>query len=502
MKRIVAGGFTAAVFCLTAPAAAQFYIPPQCDIDTKHFLVKQAQIYVKAASEAKKPEDRQEALTDAFGVLKDAVERGEVENPGVWYFFGRAYTLEGDYHGADSAFTKVESLMPACATDTDTYRKQLWVPEYNAAVAALRENDWATAKPHLANANVIYHMEPFVPFYLGSIYAQDGEQDEAIEEFRTTIEMLVDGPRDSLREAGQDPAAMDYTQLITSARPFVDSIYDDSYETAVYNMARLFHQKSAWDSAIVWYRTYLGLKPDDISALQSLALILDVNGQSEEAVPIYQEMLSRSDDLTDQQLFQTGVTLFQGEHYEIAATAFRKGLDKNPYFRDGWYNLGQCYFALASPPNDDSTEVTPEEKTARTEWAVKMLDVGHELRKIDPINTASLQLLAQAYQLTGEEDSLISVMNVYDGMSFDVNITFFEQTDTGVHVTGTLTNLKDEDTPVPEITFTFVNAAGETVTTETVAAQTLGSFATADFDLNPVGEGIVGWTYQAASSGT
>ena len=89
MRRIViATAILTAAAASAATAQLGVYIPPQCEIDTKHFLAKQAEQYVKAASEARDAEDSERSLQDAFRTLNDAITRGEEGNAAGWYFFG------------------------------------------------------------------------------------------------------------------------------------------------------------------------------------------------------------------------------------------------------------------------------------------------------------------------------------------------------------------------------------------------------------------------------
>lgn len=470
------------------PTTAQLgvYIPPQCDIDTKHFLAKQAQQYVKAAAEARSDEDKVRALQDAFRTLNDAITRGEEGNPAIWYFFGRAYAIDEDFAGADSAFSKVEAMLPDCVDDTDTHRYNLWVPVYNEAVTALRAGDWATAKPNLIKANAVYHKEATVPFYLASIYAQDSEPDSGIVYFKEALNMLAP---DTVVE-GAD------TTLVW---PDTTAAKRDMYNTAVFNTARLYHQKQNWDSAVVWYERYRTIEPDEMTTLQSLSGIYEMIGESDKAEELFEEMLSRADQLSSQDLFSTGVSLFQADRYEMAAEAFTKGLEKNPYFRDGVYNLGQSYFALANPLEEEPTEPTPEERAARTAWTVKMLGVAQRLVEVDPLNVASLQMLVQAYHLLGESDSTAAVIDQLNELDWEVVVTGFFQTDTGFDVTGNIQNLREEAIEFPGLTLHWINASGETVATDTVPGQTIDGQATLDFHFAPVGEGLAAWLYEPVS---
>jgi tetratricopeptide (TPR) repeat protein len=464
-----------AVTLLATPAAAQIYIPPQCEVETSHFLVRQAALYVKAAAEAKNPEKQNEALQDAFRVLNDAIERGEEGNPNVWYFFGRAYQMVPDLAGMDSSFTKVETLMPDCEEDTNHHRYSMWVPVYNQAVEALQAGDFAAAKPHLTEASIIYHKEPFVPFYLGSIWAQEAETDSAIRYFKEVIAMAVD----------------------TGA-------YKESYDISVYNTARLYHQMEDLDSAVVYYEAYRQLHPEDATALTGLAAVYEARGDTERATAAFDEILSMADSMEAMDLFSTGVSLFQQENFELAARALQRGLEKNPYHRDGMYNLTQSFFAIANPDppeeGEEAPEPTEEELAQQAEAADKMLEAAERLAEFDHLNEDSQRLLAAAWQLQGNDDSTLAVVMRLDSIQFDITVFSFYGTDGGSDIQGSVRNRKETEITVPSITFEFVDAQGMVLGTEVFESRTLTPEESVDFHFTPAIEGIAAWRYRAEST--
>jgi tetratricopeptide (TPR) repeat protein len=476
MKKRVGFLFAPALMLgIAAPVQAQFYLPPQCELDTGHFLVNQAQLYVKAAAEASDDVQRDQALQDAMRVLQDAIARGEVGQVGVWYFLGRTYGMLEDYAGADSAYSKVESMMPECGEDTDIHRNMLWVPVYNEAVNSLQVSDWGSAKTQLWQANVIYSREPFVPYYLASIHAQDAEPDSAVKYFKETVELIESAPADSI---------------------YPDSTYGETHDQSVFNVARLYHQLEQWDSAVVWYETYLELVPGDRDALFGMAYVYESSDRLEDARAVYRQMIEDPGDIPAGDLFSVGVSLFNSEDYLLAVQAFNAGLQKNPYHRDGIYNLGQSYFAIASPSEPDSAaEPTAEQMSERTLAAVDMLDAAQRLVEVDPQNRDALMMLAQAWQLAGDDDSTIAVFEQMEALQFDIALTEFTPTEDGVEIAGIIENLKEENLTVPAVTFEFIDVQGSVIVTETWDGATLEGHGTTEFRFSPVGEGIVAWRY-------
>jgi tetratricopeptide (TPR) repeat protein len=500
MKRVVISTVSLLLGTAAATSAQLYiYIAPQCSIDTRHFLAKQAEQYVKAASEARNPEDAERSLQDAFRTLNDAITRGEEANEAVWYFFGRAYALDMDYPGADSAFTRVESLRPDCADDTDTYRYALWSEAWAQAVPLLQANDYANAIPHMVDANLIHHGDPAVPFYLAQAYAQQPDRPLGIRHFKETIDVLSRRARDSAGVTGD--VEFGHAQVLSTLSANADSSYADLVELSILNIATLYHQEANWDSAAAWYAAYRVVRPDDVSTLQTLTALLQISGRMEEAVGYFQEMIDNAASFGAHELFSIGASLFQIDRYEMAAEAFQAGLAQNPYYRDGVYNLGQSYFALASPTDAGGA---PDANVAaqRTEWAELMLEQAKILEEIDPLNVSSLALVWQAYSLLGESDSATAVSDRANQLRFEVVVTEFVETDTGFEMAGEIVNLGTEALRFPGLTFNWITAAGDVMGSDAVAAHTIsaGPDGKTLFRFSPSMEGIVAWLYQVQGS--
>ncbi len=502
MKQVVLASVATVVLVGSArPVSAQsfaIYMPPICELDTRHFLVRNAELYVKVATEAQSEEERTRSVSDAKRVLMDALDGGEEMNPAVWYFLGRTHalsatTLHSEYHKpvppdrdsvsfrdsidglfeselitTDSAFTKAKALFPECADDIDNQRRFLWVPLYNEGAEALGNDDPATAREAFRKADLISDDEPFVPYYLASVLLSEGNVAGALRSFKKTIAM------------GQK-----------------EGDYEESYVTSLFNAGRLHHMLEQWDSAAVWYAKYRQVVPEDAEAITSMLRVLQAAGRDEDALTFTDTILAHADVLTDIDMFSAGVALFQADQFEESVPVFLAGLAKNRHYRDGVYNLAQSYFALANPAGQEAGEdVSPDEEKARDEAAKRMLEVSQHLVEIDPSNENSLRLLAAAFQLTGDTTSTLNLLERMEELTFDVKVELFQLTDGGYRVQGTVSNLKEEDTTVPDVVFEFVDTDGKVVTAETVSGTTLAPKGSARFELNPLGDGIAAWRYK------
>lgn len=472
MKRMVLVSVTVAALAGSADIAAaqglNLYIPPDCELDMQHFLVRNAALYVKAGTEARSPEQRDGAVQDAHRVLLDALEAGEEGNASVWYFLGRNYTLTSDLAGADSAFRRAEALAPDCASDIDTHRRFAWVPLYNDGITAMQDGDAEAAATALAEANKIATTEPFIPYYLASIRLQEQNIQAAVVLFIKMVEM------------GQS-----------------EGDYEEAYLISLFNAGRLHHMSQQWDSAAVWYARYRVVVPDDRDAITGLATVLESAGRIGEAVTAHDTVMAHADVVTALDLFSTGVSLFRYERFERAIRAFNLGLEKNPYYRDGLFNLTQSYFGIANPSDEpEGTEPTPEEMEVRQEASVEMLAAAKRLTKIDPFNESSMRLLAAAYQMTGDQDSTMAWLERIEMLPYEVTVEQFQPSANGYQLRGEVTNLMEDPLTIPGLIMEFVDAEGKVIESETFGGDTLDPEEAASFQFDLVGEGIQAWRYR------
>jgi tetratricopeptide (TPR) repeat protein len=513
-----------AVCCLLAGAYAiapaqqrkgqqQEQTAQQCDLKTSHFAVSRAILYLQTASSAQDSVKRQQALEGAQRSLLEAIEQGQSQNPAVWYYLGFYYTLTGDAAGADSSFDKVEAAMPSCQSDIENYRQNAWVRVINQGIDALRGGQYDKAKEYLYLANRVYGKDGTASFYLGTLYASEDNADSALRYFKDA----------AVLSAGD-----------TAAR--------EVHEKATQNVARIYQVLERWDSAQVYFRKYLELKPDDMESLTNLASAYLASGDTAQAVAIYDSALAKAERMDPMDLFRIGVALFRADRPARAAAAFEAGLRRNPNYRNGLFNLTNAYFSLAQAAQQpDSIKY----------WADKMLVPARRLAEIDPLNRQVHRLIAAGYQLAGQNDSTDAVLKRVAGMRFEVDVQSGQATNNGYDLRGTITaiqppeaqavrdsiardssrleTLKASNVPaaqraqaqrqqarlqanldrlrsrlqqlmgpvnVPAITFEFLGADGTVIATETVAAESLEPGRAKSFQLNPSGQGIVAWRYR------
>jgi tetratricopeptide (TPR) repeat protein len=482
MRRIVmVAAVAAAVSVASKAGTAQQggYREPDCELKTGHFLVNSAVVYIKGASEQGDPVKKQSMLENAQRNLMDAFERGQTENPAVWYFLGRYYVMVNDAMGTDSAFTRAVQLAPQCADDIKFWRNYAWVPVINLAIDSLRAGAYGGAKHLLRAANALYAEDNIGLYYLGRIYASEGELDSAIYYSKRVVEL---GEPDSSRLENYETAMFNVGLIYTmKASQVEEAALDDSMPAEA---------AALWDSAAVWFRRYRDHDPSDMQALGQLAAALDRAGHDDQALVLYDSVVTLAPQMDALDLLRTGEALFRAERYEKAADAFRLGLERNRFFRPGLYNLTNTYLALA---NEDTTQ-----GQSRQRWAAEMEKTARTLVEVDPLSQEALNLLAAAYQIQRKDDSTLAVLERREALSFDVSLEVQQATDDGYLVQGRIVNRQDSTVAVPAIAFEFLDAAGNVVATDTVPAQSLAPNASAPIDLTGIGEGIAAVRYRRA----
>lgn len=461
MKRLVAVvGIAAGLMLSVTPASAQWR-DADCDLSgSGHFLVNSGKVYLKGASEENDETKQQRLLADARRNFAEAVERGEDDNPAVWYYLGRYYVLMGDALGADSAFDRAAQLEPDCAEDISLHRRIMWVPLLNEALDSMQAGAWSGAKPFLYEANAIFDEDIIGFYYLARIFGSEGEMDSAIVYFRKVAEM---GTEDEIRA--------------------------ENYNISVYNLGLIHGMVGEYDSAAVWYEKYRAINPNDFEAMAGLARAYTELGDTERAAALYDSVLAQAEGMATTDLFRTGESLFMAENYALAARAFELGLQKNRYFRPALYNLTNAYLAICQDESASEQEVL--------EAAASMEGAARRLVGVDPQSYDAHSLLAASYQLRHMDDSTLAVLERLETHTWSVELDLPQPIPGGFAIQGRLTNLSDEEAAQTELlTFEFVDGEGNVLATDTVEAQSLGIGEEYLFDVMAQGEGIEAVRYR------
>ncbi len=474
MKTLALGIALATMLMVTASTAvAQNWIPIECELNTGHYLVNSARLYLRSAGRTRHQDQRERDLRDAHRVLTQAIDEDHGNDAAVWYLMGRWYAIQHDLAGADSSWDKALVGAPQCMDDILSHRRRLWVPILNRGVDALRASEWDAAKAEFRTANEIFDAEPMSYYYLGQAHQNSQQNDSAIANYTLAIEIAN-------REENRD-----------------EEEFADIPERASFNVAVLYNNEHKYDSAVVWFQRYRRIKPDDYQAMTAQATALSRAGHENDALALYDSVLIQAEAIPALQLFETGAAMFRAARYELAAQAFHAGLERNPYFRDALYNLANTYFRMSQL---DSGLTDEDADAQRAELGERMQPIAERLIAVDPASTTAMRLLAASYLLRRVDDSTVATLERIEQMTFDVTISVFRsESDGGYELRGLITNQSDVEAAVPALTFEFLDAAGEVVESTQIPAQTLEEGGGAPIGIRASSETIAAWRYSLNS---
>lgn len=471
MKKLVrVAGAAAGLFLFAEAAHGQTFLPAACDLDTGHYLVKQGFSYLRNAATEQDTTKRQRTLSDALRSLTEAVLGDQVENPAAWYYLGRYYEIVLDGRGADSAYARAQAIKPECADDIELHKNMMWPPLMNGAIEHMRVSEFDQAADMLRGANALNANDNIGFYYLARILAADGENDSSLAYFKRVAMMGM--PEDTSR---------------------IDFYHESVFNTAIlYNLAAQSSDDPAlWDSAATWYQTYRTINPNDNDALTGIVDAYQQLSDSAKVMQWYDTIVARYEHLDPNNVFRAGEHYFVQERFAKAREAFEKGLTRNPYSRPALHNLANTYLAVVNAENTPPAE--------KAQYAKMMEEVSRRLLVLDPDNRGARQLLGAAFQLQDKRDSAQAIIRRIEAMRYQVIVDRFFGRDGRYTLNGRLQNFRRAQTTTPQITFEFVDAQGNVVTTATVESETLPSEGVSDFTLEVEGDGLMGWRYRVES---
>lgn len=477
--RITTIAALASMVVLAAPLAAQYeanakvmqamspsgkYQPPLCPLPGGNFQTSGAGVSVKTASEGgftsatdgRTSVDRKkyiDLINHARDVASQAIA-GNPKNAAAWYYLGRTSLMLGDIRIADSAFTELEKLSPGCDQDIKSMRQKAWLVLVNPSTKFLQEQKYDSALAILREANTIARYYPQGYYNLAATFAnmKPAQPDSAIFYFKLAAD-----------KAGSDP---------TLATMLKGSIQNTAY---------MYQQLGDNANAIVYFRKYLVIDPNDTDAKRSLATALRLTGNAAEAVQI-EDQLMAAGTLSTGEIAMVGVRLFNDKNYAGASEAFKKILAIDPYNHDALNNLANSYLALNDGKN--------------------LLEASKNLLAVDPLGENNVKLLANAYRLVADTTKWLGVVTDLQAMTTKVTVSGFTARKDGAKFVGTATgsegrNANDKVIPPAAVTlvFDFYDTKGTLVTSQDVAIPALAPNAKHELSVDVTGVGIVSWKY-------
>ena len=478
----------------SAASGQERWVAPKCDLKPGHFMVNSGVLYLKNATNTNFQAEREKDLRDAEKSLMQAItQNGQDKNGAAWYYLARYYGLTNQLAGADTAFDKALALVPKCKDDIATWRKTLWTPAFNQGVQAYNSGKRDSALYFFSLAAAI-NPEPTGTHTLAGLYADANQVDSALKYYRLTAEI----------------AAAD-TQYATERRQ------------AMYNQAALLYQGQRWDDAAEAFRTYMKAYPSDVQAYAALASTYTRMGKNDSALAIYRQILDNAASAEPGALFTAGAAMFNAvpeapdtaasaaacrknaktpadrrncdrdaravraghdsvsrDTYRMAARAFEAGLAKEPYARDGLFNVVNTYYVLAD--------------------TAKILPAARRLVDIDPMNRSVLRFAGAAHQMNGKVDSTVYyVAQAESVLVIDVNVQSFRPTEQGAAFSAIATNIRNKPSAPLKLTVEFLTAKGDVVASQPVEIPSQAPGAMFDVQAQATGTGISAWRYRKAS---
>jgi tetratricopeptide (TPR) repeat protein len=163
---------------------------------------KEANKFIGLAMMRADTAERNQSYRDALAALEEAFT-GDADNARVWYIAGQAYAGLRDYVKADEAFDKAVELHAEYAEELEGEREAAWLDGFQAGVELMDAQRFPEALALLEGSHALYPHRPEGLLNIGSIYANTGEIDKAVQAFEQAV-VAARGPhREKLDTAGQ-----------------------------------------------------------------------------------------------------------------------------------------------------------------------------------------------------------------------------------------------------------------------------------------------------------
>ncbi|HEX2249732.1 MAG TPA: tetratricopeptide repeat protein [Gemmatimonadales bacterium] len=437
------------------------YTPPNCGLKPGHFKVSSGAAYLKTGVETEVPANQTRALKSGERVLVEAItENDQAKNPAAWYYLGRVYLEQGDIVGADSAFTKAETMAPACKQEIATLRNIAWVPLVNAGIGFAKQKQNDSALALFRQANIVYRDKPSAYLNGGVIFANSGQVDSAIV----------------------------YWQKAAEIAERTNAVEDRNIATR--NLGAMYQRANRHQDAIQALEKYLTWSPKDAEVKRALVSSYRATGQNDKAAALEKEVGaapsaggSPSVQGGAASAMNAAITLYNEKKYDQAAAAFEKVVATEPYNRDALFGLANAYIGLKNGP--------------------KLAQTAERLVAIEPMNEEIVRMLANGLRMSKKEAQANKTAARVLSMPVTVSVDQFAPSAAGATISGTATGREAQTLqgkPVPPapmtLVFEFLDAKGTVVTNQEVQIPALKPGESHAIQVQAQGPGITAWRYK------
>jgi len=462
----------------------------KCEIDDgKPKQVKDARDALVTAGIIGKPEEKKKQMAKAIGLLTNP--QANANDVGRNWLLGRALvTLSSlpdqptvtpkaaiGYAGnppdnidivlaADSAFDVVEKAMPQCESETEQYRRVPYVGLVNQAVNLYNAKQVDSAVAIAERALVIYPKSPVAWNVIGN--ARQGKED---------IPGAVDAFQKMLVAIGTDTAYADEKkQVMLNIGQLLAASADQAEGAKKTEIAK---------QAAEAYQAYLKEYPGDAGAQAGLARVQLLAGDSASANKLFTDMLASPDKFTDMQLLEAGVNAARAGKSKEAGQLFEAGLKKNPYYRDGLFNLAVTY--LTTGEYD------------------KMPPLLERLVEVDPNNPENYRVFVNYYQEKTKaeknpaakkalNDSVLKYYKLFSEPTAKVTFNLFSHDGAKHTLAGTIENLSAA-AKTYTLKVDFLDNTGKTVATQEATVGAVDPKGSKPFRITVEQEGVAAFKY-------
>jgi tetratricopeptide (TPR) repeat protein len=514
MTVIRKSALVAMLIVTSAPYAAAQAAPGACAIDDgKPGQVKDARNAIVKAELIGKPEDKIKAFAEAIGKLTNPKDEAKVvaANPtGRQMVLGRALaniaaqpnqptvvTRGSIGYGsspeaqidivaaADSAFDAVEASNAACHADLEENRRRIYAPMVNSAVNLYNDRKVDSAEALVRKALTVYddYKLAYIAYnILGNIQQTKSDMPGAIGSFRK-MAALMKGDT-ALVDERKNTMVM-VSQLMMQEGENLEG-----------------DKKAAAMKEVVAYmeNEYLKEYPGDVKGQAAVARAQILSGDKEAATKLFTDMSSNPDKYTDTQLFEAGVGAARAEQAPAATALFEAGLKKNPYSRDGLFNLAatlstsEAWDKLPAVMNR-LIEVDPENPDNYRIWA---LFYQARAKQLKPLAERKPATDPNVVAFNATNDSLLKYFKRFNEAPVKVQFSLFSH-DGAKHVLSGLVENNGDAAKAFTLKFDFLDNTGKTVTSKEVAVPEIPAKGSKSFRLEVEGAGIVAFKYAPLS---
>jgi hypothetical protein len=195
------------------------------------------------------------------------------------------------------------------------------------------------------------------------------------------------------------------------------------------------------------YEQYLERYPDDAETMLRLVRRYSIVGHRGRLADLTAR-IAGMEDLDLAQVTQVGTNVFNDGMPAGAAALLNIVTTRNPYAHDALYVLSRVHYA-----EHDASELQ---------------SVSKRLLAVDPLNPQAVRMMAAAWDLAGNADSVRKYVAQADsGLGWGVTITQFVPAANSAIVNGSVVNLTGRQLAATTLVFEFLDAAGTVLATST-----------------------------------